>query len=96
VNFAKWRADIKMILAIMDRDHSFCEDKSIEPVTEGDNDATLVLQKADYEKAKTQWERSDKVALMIMDNAIDPAIRGALLKNPENAKAFMAKMEEHF
>jgi hypothetical protein len=31
-----------------------------------------------------------------MDNAIDPAIRGALLKNPENAKAFMAKIEEHF
>jgi hypothetical protein len=30
VNFAKWKADIKMILAIMDQDHSLCEDKPIE------------------------------------------------------------------
>jgi hypothetical protein len=33
---------------------------------------------------------------MIMDNAIDPAIRGALPKTAENAKTFMAKIEEHF
>jgi hypothetical protein len=34
VNFAKWKADIQMILAIMDRDrdHSFREDKPVEPV----------------------------------------------------------------
>jgi hypothetical protein len=55
-----------------------------------------VLQKADYEKGKAQWERSDKVVLMIMENAIDPTIRGALPKNAENAKTFMAKIEEHF
>jgi hypothetical protein len=36
------------------------------------------------------------VVLMIMDNAIDLAIRGALPKTAENAKAFMAKIEEHF
>jgi hypothetical protein len=33
---------------------------------------------------------------MIMDNAIDPAIRGALPKTAKNAKTFMAKIEEHF
>jgi hypothetical protein len=54
VNFAKWKADIQMILAIMDRDHSFCEDKPVEPVAEGANDTTLALQKADYKKAKAQ------------------------------------------
>jgi hypothetical protein len=36
------------------------------------------------------------MTLMIMDNAIDPAIRGAFPKNLENVKVFMAKIEEHF
>jgi hypothetical protein len=93
MNFAKRKADIKMILAIMDLDHSCHEDKLVEPVTKGDNDTILALQKVDYEKAKTQWERSDRVSLMIMDNAIDPSIRGALSKIAENAKVFMAKMK---
>jgi hypothetical protein len=47
-------------------------------------------------RAKAQWERSDRVTLMIMDNAIDPVIRGALPKSTENVKIFMAKIEEHF
>jgi hypothetical protein len=33
---------------------------------------------------------------MIMDNVIDPVIRGALPKTVGNAKTFMAKIEEHF
>jgi hypothetical protein len=33
---------------------------------------------------------------MIMDNAIDPAIRWALPNTAENAKTFMAKIKEHF
>jgi hypothetical protein len=96
MNFAKWKADIQLILAIMDRDHSFCEDKPVEPVAEGANDTTLALRKAEYEKAKAQWERSDRVAFMIMDNVINPAIRGALPKTADNAKTFMTKIEEHF
>jgi hypothetical protein len=96
INFAKWKTDIKMILAIMDWDHSFREDKPVEPVAEGDNDTTLALRKSDYKKANSQWERSDRVALMIMDNVIDPAIRGALPRTAENAKIFMAKIKEHF
>jgi hypothetical protein len=92
VNFAKWKVDIKMILSIIDWDHSFREDKPVEPVVEGDNETTIVLRKANYAKAKAQWERSNRVALMIMDNVIDPTIRGALPKNLEAAKAFMAKI----
>jgi hypothetical protein len=92
MNFAKWKADIQLILAIMDRDHSFCEDKPVEPVAEGANDTTLALRKAEYEKAKAQWERSDRVAFMIMDNAIDLAIKGALPKTADNVKTFMAKI----
>jgi hypothetical protein len=40
-----------MIRAIMDWDHSFHEDKPIEPVAEGANDTTLALRKAGYEKS---------------------------------------------
>jgi hypothetical protein len=80
----------------MDRDHSFREDKPIEPVAEGAKDTTLALRKAKYKKAKAQWERSDRVAFMIMDNVIDPTIWGALPKTADNAKTFMAKIEEHF
>jgi hypothetical protein len=65
-------------------------------VVEGDNDSTLAHNKAEYEKAKAQWDRSDKVTLMIMDHSIDTTIRGALPKSPTSAKAFMAKIEEHF
>jgi hypothetical protein len=95
-NFAKWKAGLKLILTIVDRDHSFREDKPVEPVAEGDNDTTLATRKTQYEKAKAQWERYDSVTLMIMDHTIDPAIRGALPKTPSSAKEFMAKIEEHF
>ncbi|KAG8046028.1 hypothetical protein GUJ93_ZPchr0008g13751 [Zizania palustris] len=40
-NFTKWKGELMLILAIMDRDHSFREDKPVVPVSEGDNDATL-------------------------------------------------------
>jgi hypothetical protein len=43
-NIAKWMADLKLILTVMDRDHSFWEKKPIEPVVEGDNDTTLAMR----------------------------------------------------
>jgi hypothetical protein len=95
-NFTKWKSDLMLVLAIMDRDHSFHKDKPEEPVAEGDNDSTLPHHKTEYEKAKAQWERSDRVALMIMDHSINTAMREALPKSPTCAKAFMAKIEEHF
>jgi hypothetical protein len=92
-NIAKWKADLTLILAIMDQDHSFRENKLIEPVAEGDNDTTLAVSITEYEKAKAQWERYDRVTLMIMDNTIDPIIRGALPKTPSSDMEFMAKIE---
>jgi hypothetical protein len=50
MNFAKWKIDIQMILVIMDQNHSFREDKSVEP--ESANDTILVLRKTECEKAK--------------------------------------------
>jgi hypothetical protein len=96
INITKWKADLKLILTTMDRDHSFWEDMPIEPVVEGDKDSTLVARTTEYEKAKAQWEQSDRVALIIMDHTIDPTVRGGLPKTPTSAKEFMAKIEEHF
>jgi hypothetical protein len=52
------------------------------------------FQKTDFEKAKVQWERSDRVAFMIMDNVIDHVIRGALPKTAEkaNVSILMSKL----
>jgi hypothetical protein len=74
-NFANWKGDLMLVLAIMDRDNSFREEKPEEPVAQGDHETTLGHRKAKYEKAKGQWERSDRVTLMIMHHSIDAAIR---------------------
>jgi hypothetical protein len=37
-NFTKWKADLMLIVAIMDQDHSFHEDKHVEP--KGDNETS--------------------------------------------------------
>jgi hypothetical protein len=80
----------------MDQDHSFREERLVERVTEGDNDTTLAMRKAKYEKAEAEWEWSDRVVLMIMDHTINLVIRGALHKTLSSATEFMAKIEEHF
>jgi hypothetical protein len=95
-NFAKWKSGLMLVLAIMDRDHSFHKDKPKKPVGEGANDSTLAHRKTEYEKVKAQWERFNREALMIMDHSIDTTIRGALPMSPTSAKTFMAKIEEHF
>jgi hypothetical protein len=53
-NFAKWKGDLMLVLIIMDRDHSFREDRPEEPVAQCDNDSTLAHRKAEYEKMKAQ------------------------------------------
>ena len=92
-NFGKWKQEIMFILAVMDRDESFHEERPVAPTANGDNDPTLVERSKEYEKAKYSWERPNRVALMIMNNSINPAIRGALPKEPKDAKSFMAKIE---
>jgi hypothetical protein len=69
---------------------------TLKSIAEGDNDTTLALQKAEYEKAKAQRERFDRVTLMIMENAIDPAIRGALPKNMEIPRRSWPKLRNIF
>jgi hypothetical protein len=95
-NFYKWKSDLMLVIIIMDRDHSFHEDKPQESVAECDNYSTLAHRKTEYEKVKAQWERADRVALMIMDYSIGTSIRRALPKFPTSAMTFLATIEGHF
>jgi len=91
-NFASWKDQISLCLGIMDKDHSIRLDEPVAPVSTGEGDTTLAARTAAYEIKKEEWERSDRVALMIMRITINPAISGALPKNPDNAKDFLAKV----
>jgi hypothetical protein len=55
-NFTMWKADLMFILAIMDIDDFFHEDKHVEPETKGDNDTALAQRKVEYEKVKDEWK----------------------------------------
>ena len=66
----------------------------VAPVAQGTDDTTLAERTVAYEKEKERWERSDRVAHMVMDLTISPTIRGALEKEPKSAKSFMSSIEE--
>jgi len=95
-NFAKWSREIELILVMMDKDHSMRDKAPVAPVAQGDDDTTLAERTAAYEKEKERWERSDRIALMVMDFTISLTIRGALEKEPKSAKSFMTSIEEYF
>jgi len=81
---------------MMDKDHSMRDPAPVAPVAQGTDDTSLAERTAAYEKEKERWERSDRVALMVMDLTISPTIRGALEKEPKNAKSFMTNIETYF
>lgn len=60
------------------------------------NGTSLAERTTAYEKEKEHRERSDRVAKMVIDMTISPTIRGALEKEPKNAKSFMKHIEEYF
>ena len=67
----------------------------VAPIAQGTDDTPLTERTAAYEEEKERWERSDRVALMIMDMTISPTIRGALEKEPKNAKNFLTNIETY-
>jgi len=95
-NFARWSREIHLILVMMDKDHSMRDSAPVAPVAQEDDDTSLAERTAAYEKEKERWERSDRVALMVMDLTISPTIRGALEKEPKDAKSFMTNIETYF
>ncbi|RLN07400.1 uncharacterized protein C2845_PM11G25830 [Panicum miliaceum] len=95
-NFVKWKTEIGFILLTMDKDHSLRLPAPVAPVSQGTEDTTLAARTVAYEKEKERWEHSDRVALSLMNMTINPSIRGALDKEPKNAKDFMDMIESYF
>ena len=88
--------EIHLILLMMDKDNSMRDRAPVAPVAQGTDHTFLAERTAAYEKEKDRWERSDRVALLIVDIAISPTIRLALEKEPKSAKSFMQSIEEYF
>ena len=85
-----------LILVMMDKDHSMRDPAPVAPVAQVTDDTSLAERTPAYKKEKERWERSDRVALMVMDLTISPTIRGALEKEPKDAKSFMTNIETYF
>ena len=95
-HFVQWSREIQLILVMMDKGHSMRDRAPVAPVAQGTDHTFLAERIAAYEKEKDRWERSDRVALLIVDIAISPTIRLALEKEPKSAKSFMQSIEEYF
>ena len=85
-NFASWRDAVKLTLGMMDLDYALRHDPPTSPT-----DQSSLEQKRLYE----QWERSNRMSLMVIKNSISVAIRGAI-PDSENAKTYMDSVEEQF
>nr|GEX65642.1 UBN2_2 domain-containing protein [Tanacetum cinerariifolium] len=85
-NFSTWRDQVKLTLGVMDLDHTL----RIDPPA-----ALTAESTADQKRAYEQWERSNRMSLMIIKNSISIAIRGAI-PDSENAKEYLSSIEEQF
>ncbi|CAH9106033.1 unnamed protein product [Cuscuta europaea] len=85
-NFASWRDAVKLTLGMMDLDYALRHDPPAALTDQSSQE-----QKRVYE----QWERSNRMSLMVIKNSISVAIRGAI-PDSENAKTYLDSVEEQF
>ncbi|XP_039803662.1 uncharacterized protein LOC120667708 [Panicum virgatum] len=89
-NYPSWYKDINVAIAVCEYDLALRQAKPAEPV-DPKGDRTAI----------EKWERSDRMANMIIKNTITPAICGAIPDkdqdgNDLSAKVYLAKVEENF
>ncbi|KAK2992868.1 hypothetical protein RJ640_011961 [Escallonia rubra] len=85
-NFRKLKEQISIILGVMNLDYVLRVNAPAALTTE-----TSTEQKAAYEN----WERSNRIFIMIMKGSIATAIHGAI-PDSDNAKIYPAHIEEQF
>ena len=88
-NFPDWKGKVMTCLAWNDLDLALREDKPAAPAA------------GQTSPAIEKWERSDRMAIMVMSQTISAGIKGAIpTKSAEGvdltAKEFLAKIEENF
>ncbi|XP_025805416.1 uncharacterized protein LOC112884260 [Panicum hallii] len=89
-NYPSWYKDVNVAIAVCEYDLTLRQDKLAERA-DSDGDRTAI----------EKWERSDRMANMIIKNTITPAICGAIPDkdqdgNDLSARAYLAKVEENF
>nr|GEY43038.1 retrotransposon protein, putative, Ty1-copia subclass [Tanacetum cinerariifolium] len=75
---------VKLTLGVMDLDHAL----RIDPPA-----ALTAESTADHKRAYEQWERSNRMSLMIIKNSISATIRG-VITDFENAKEYLSSVEK--
>ncbi|XP_048433469.1 uncharacterized protein LOC125474082 [Pyrus x bretschneideri] len=85
-NYKKWRQDVETVLGLMDYDLTLRKD---EPPTVTTN--STAEQRLKYEK----WEKSNRMALMVMKRSISEAVRGGI-PSCDKAKAFLEAVRAKF
>ncbi|XP_024990691.1 uncharacterized protein LOC112524978 [Cynara cardunculus var. scolymus] len=86
MNYSSWIEQIKIALGVMELDFALRVDRP-PPLT----DKSTVEEK----RVNDQWERSNRMSLMIIKNSISLAIRGAI-PDSETAKGYLNSVEEQF
>ncbi|KAJ9553455.1 hypothetical protein OSB04_017500 [Centaurea solstitialis] len=86
MNYSSWIEQIKIALGVMELDFALRVDRPL-PLT---NESTV-----EDKRVIDQWERSNRMSLMIIKNSISLAIRGAI-PDSETAKGYLNSVEEQF
>ncbi|XP_073017722.1 uncharacterized protein [Primulina eburnea] len=85
-NFNKWKEHVMIVLGCMDLDYGLKEDCPAILTSSGT---------ADQKDSLENWERSNRMSLMIMKHSIPDTIRGAIPEE-NDAKKFFTQIPDHF
>jgi hypothetical protein len=88
-DFFKWKERTIFMIKIHDYHLALYEDAPIVP------DENSIVEKEKYDLKAKEWERSNKVSLLIMKHTISSDIKNAI---PDSlyAKEYLASIEKHF